>query len=93
MFKLFDIVGDRITIKPEALGVPEFRTLWERDDTKNKDRAMKELSYIVFYNDPRSPYQSYSDENKEFILKKDFIKDPSWLKDNEFLSAVKKFCG
>jgi len=78
--KAFDIVGDHVSFTPEFLAVPEFKAIWDRDRTKNKGRATKELSFIAFLcdNTPANPYMGYSEEIREDILKEDFIGNAKW---------------
>ena len=71
---MFDIVGSNITIKPEALVVPEFNKIWSRDKSKDKGKAINELSYVVFLCDTskRNPYRNYSEEDRNDMLLVDF---------------------
>lgn len=57
MLKLFKYEGYKVVISEEALLLTPFKKIWDRDRTKNKDRALAELGYIYFFNDPRSEYQ------------------------------------
>lgn len=69
--KLFRYEGYNITISEEALLLKPFKTLWDRDKSKDKYKAMQELGYIYFMEDPRSDYQTYIDKeerSKQIIL-------------------------
>lgn len=50
--------------EPEILLVKEFKALLTRDKTKNKDRAIRELSYIYLAIDWKSPYNQYSEHER-----------------------------
>jgi hypothetical protein len=71
---MFDIVGNTITIKPEALIVPEFNKIWTRDKSKEKAKAISEISFVVFLCDTskKNPYRSYSEVDRKEMLKADF---------------------
>lgn len=90
--RAYDIVGDRVTFTPEFLAVPEFRVIWDRDKTKNKAKATKQLSFIAFLcdNSPINPYMGYSEDLREEVLKEDFIGDTKWEPDVEVLAGIKK---
>ena len=90
--RAFDIIGDRVTFHTEFLAVPEFRAIWDRDRTKGKGRATKELSFIAFLcdNTPVNPYMGYSEEIREDILKEDFIGDSKWEPDDLVLQGIRK---
>ena len=61
--KLFKYEGYKITISEEALLLKPFKKIWDRDKSKNKDKAMEELGFIYFFCDPRSDYQYIVDED------------------------------
>lgn len=57
MIKLFKRDGYEIKVEPEALLLKPFKKIWNRDRSKDKNRAMQELGFIYFVCDPRSDYQ------------------------------------
>jgi hypothetical protein len=57
MIKLFRRDGYEIKVEPEALLLKPFKKIWNRDRSKDKNRAMQELGFIYFVCDPRSDYQ------------------------------------
>lgn len=57
MIKLFKRDGYEIKVDPEALLLKPFKKIWNRDRSKDKNRAMQELGFIYFVCDPRSDYQ------------------------------------
>jgi hypothetical protein len=72
--KVFDMIGSKITVKPESLMIPEFKLIWESDKSKDKGIALNKLSFIVFLcdNSDSNPYKNYSESDRSEILKKDF---------------------
>jgi len=80
-------------MNPQALAIPEFRYLWDRDDDIDKDNAVREISYIVFLCDESlaNPYRSYKEGDRERVLMKDFIKDKKWKVDKHILAGIDKF--
>jgi hypothetical protein len=66
--KLFDIIGGNVIMNPTILWIPEFKEIWDRDKTKHKVRAVKEISYIVFLYSFKSPYLAYSEKDRKIIL-------------------------
>jgi hypothetical protein len=57
MIKLFKRDGYDVKVDPEALLLKPFKKIWDRDKSKDKNRAMQELGFIYFVCDPRSDYQ------------------------------------
>ena len=78
---LFDYSDYRVVISPDAVAIPAFKELWERDKTKEKHKATQELSYIYFLHDFKSPYSIYPAEDRQVKVLEDFIKDPDWKPD------------
>lgn len=62
--KLFRYEGYDIVISEEAMLLTPFRNIWQRDKSRDKLRAKRELGYIYFMEDPRSDYQIYIDRNQ-----------------------------
>ncbi len=90
--RAFDIIGDHVTFQAEFLAVPEFKAIWDRDRSKSKGRAIKELSFIAFLcdNTPINPYMGYSEDIREDMLKEDFIGDAKWVADELVEQGVRK---
>ena len=62
--KLFRYEGYNITISEEALLLKPFQVLWKRDRSQGKQKALMELGYCYFMEDPRSDYQMYIDRDE-----------------------------
>lgn len=62
--KLFKYEGYKIVISEEAFALKAFRQIWNRDRSVNKDKAIMELGYIYFMEDPRSDYQYLVDREE-----------------------------
>ena len=62
---VYDNGSNRIEInEPEILLIKEFKTLYDRDKTKNKSRLWKELTYIYLAIDWKSLYNQYSEQER-----------------------------
>lgn len=62
--KLFKYEGYKVVISEEAFALKPFRTIWNRDRSESKTKAIMELGYIYFMVDPRSDYQYLVDETE-----------------------------
>ena len=90
MQKLFDIENGKVTMTPVGLWIPQFKRIWDRDKSKSKERAAKEISYIVFLHSFQSPYQAYSEADREDRIIRDFF-DEGWQPDDLIKEGVKKY--
>lgn len=62
MLRLFKYEGFKMTIEPEVLLLKPFKKIWDKDKSKNKEKAFMDLGFIYFFSDPRSDYQYITDE-------------------------------
>lgn len=92
MKKLFDIDRGHVVMNPTVLWIPEFKKIWDRDKSKDKAMASKEISYIVFMHSFSSPYQSYAERDREKKVLNDYFKGmEGWKPDTTIKAAVKKY--
>lgn len=63
MLKLFKYEQYKVTISEEAFALKPFRQIWNRDKSQSKDKAIMELGFIYFMEDPRSDYQYLTDSS------------------------------
>jgi hypothetical protein len=89
--KLFDIGGGNVIMNPTILWIPEFKALWDRDKSKHKINAVKEISYIVFLYSNKSPYLAYSEKDRRLKILEDYFEGKEWEPDDLVNSAIKKF--
>lgn len=69
--------------EPELLLIREFKALLDRDKSKHKEQAFKELTYIYLAIDWKSPYNQYAEyERHEAAL------DDSGITESEFNDPV-----
>jgi len=88
--KLFDIVGGKVTIHTEALGLPFFKDLW--DNNKDKDLVTRYISYIVLKNKYDSPYvKSTPADQLESKVKKAVFYDEDYQLPTEVLIAEEQY--
>ena len=88
---LFDFKEYKVVLNPDAVAIPPFKELWERDKSKNKHKATKELSYVYFVCDFKSPYAIYSEVERPSKVREDFIKDDKWKPDDMVKEAMRKY--
>lgn len=90
--RLFDIDRGNVVMNPSVLWIPEFKKVWDRDDSEAKAIAHREISYIVFKHGFNSPYQAYSEKDREKKILNDYFKDmPGWKPDATVKKAEKKY--
>ena len=88
---LFDYKDHKIVLNPDAVAIPPFRKLWERDKSKTKHKATQELTYIYFMYDFKSPYNIYPENDRKSRVMNDYIKTPDWKPDAEVKLAIASY--
>jgi len=80
---LFHINGYKVEPTPEVLLVEPFKSIWERDKSKDKRKALKDFAYIEFMASKlrTNPFAQYPENvRREEILNK-VIKDKKYKPD------------
>lgn len=93
MTNLFDLVGDKVIIHQDLLGMPFFKELWEKDKA-DKEHSTNVIRYIVLKNKHNSPYvRSTSADEIESVLKDKIFKDKDYKLTPEELLCEEEFIG
>lgn len=92
MAYLFKIEGNLVVPSDEALLVPPFKDIWDRDKTKDKDTAYRELTYVEFMSSQlaTNPYKGYAESVRGSVIIKDVFKGEQWTPDELIVEAIKK---
>lgn len=89
--RLFDIVAGKVVIHPDALGIPVFKALWEKDKD-DKEYSTKIISYIVLNNKWDSPYvQSMESATREAKLKLELFGNENYELTDEEVACEKQY--
>jgi len=91
MSKLFDIINGKVVLSPTTLYIPDFKKLWDRDDSEEKQTAINEISYIVFMYDHKSPYRDFKEVDKLKMVRKDAGFTTKWKPDAAVTKAIEKY--
>lgn len=84
--KLYDIIGNRVDIHPDLLGLPYFKQLYDKD----RELAYRQISYIVLKNAYDTPYKSLDLPTRDKTLRREFFKD-NWEPNEDVLKAERQF--
>ena len=63
--ELFELKDYQVTFSPQALLLKPFKNLWDRDKSKDKERAVQELSYVWFMSDYKSDFSDILDPDEK----------------------------
>lgn len=88
---IFTYREGKIQVEPQNLTIPEFKEIYERDKSKDKDVAFVELCYVYHMADFRSVYNNLDTNEKEERIILDFITDKKWKPDSLLKRAIEKY--
>lgn len=86
--KLFKIQDHKLTISEEAFLLKPFSTLYKRDRSEQKLKALKELAFVYFMCDPRSDFYYITDvEERQAKIIND-LELTKWKPDSKVKEAM-----
>ena len=89
--RVFDIVNNKVVLNPDVLNIPVFKIIYDRDKSKEKNQAFRDLSYIYHMADNNSIYADFPQNKREEMIKIDFKIEEDYSKDVEIQSAIVKY--
>lgn len=89
--RLFKEENFQVIIEPELRNIPQFKRIITRDRDRKKRAAFKELAYIYFVYDYKSPYFIYPETERKMRVRKDLELEPGWMEDSEMKQAIAKY--
>lgn len=92
MALLFIIEGKVVKPYPETLLIPPFQDIWCRDDSKGKEIALKEFTYIEFMSSKfkSNPYKGYTPTERSKKIIEDCIMLEDWKPDAMVQAGIDK---
>lgn len=87
--KLFELSKDWVlNVSEEAWGIPVFKKILDKDKSKGKEKALKEMLFIYFYCDIKSDYIITPEESRVTEIKKDIGLPTNWEISKELQAAI-----
>jgi hypothetical protein len=87
---LLTLKDHEIVLDPHSLAIPAMRKIWDRDKTKGKHKAYKELLYTYYVCDFKSPYANYETSEREAKVVSD-IMEKDWAPDEELKLLIAEY--
>jgi len=70
---LLTIKNHQLELNPDVLAIPVFKKIWDSDKTEGKHKAYKELLYVYYVADHKSPYSKYPKEERTMKVAMDIM--------------------
>lgn len=88
---IFREENHKIVIATEFKLIPEFAALISRDKDKDKRNSFRELCYIFYVVDYKSPYSIYPSDERKQRVKREVGFDSDWTPDKQVQKAIEKY--
>lgn len=90
--ELFRFEDTRVSPAPHTLLIETFKRVWDRDKSKDKKLALRELAFVFYLMDYKSVYLSSIPEEREQVIIDDLFPDnPKWVPDPLVREACAKY--
>ena len=89
--RLFDLINNQLVISEEAYALTVFKRLWDRDKTKDKEKALAELAFIYFMEDFKSDFSDITNEQDRAVEVVKSISLPNKWKEDNFVKEAREF--
>lgn len=96
MAYLFKVEGNKVVPNDETLLIEPFKTIWNNDESKGKEEALKDFAYIEFMTSylASNPFKGYTEEVRHTILAESIYKNVNFVPGDlikQGIESVKNF--
>lgn len=91
MIKIIDLVDSKIIVAPECLVIEPFKTIWEKDKSKDKTHAFNMIKYTWYYASFKSPFFQHHNNDRHKLIVDHIIKDSNFKVTKELEECIKVF--
>lgn len=91
MIKIIDLKDSKIIVAPECLVIEPFKSVWEKDKSKDKTNAFNIIKYIWYFASFKSPLFQHSKEDRHKMILEHIIKDDKFKVTPEVEECISVF--
>lgn len=91
MIKIIDLKDSKIIIAPECLAIEPFKSIWEKDKTKEKTTAYNMISYVWYFASFKSPFFQHNNADRHKLIVDHIIRDDKFKVTKELQDAIQVF--
>ncbi len=91
MVKIIDLVDSKIVVAPECLVIEPFKSIWEKDKSKDKTQAFNMIKYTWYYASFKSPFFQHGNTDRHKLIVDHIIKDSSFKVSKELQEAIQTY--
>ena len=88
MIKIIDLKDSKIIIAPECLVIEPFKSIWEKDKSKDKTYAFNVIKYTWYYASFKSPFFQHGNADRHKLIMDHIIKDDKFKTSKELEECI-----
>lgn len=88
MIKIIDLKDSKIVVAPECLVIEPFKSVWEKDKSKDKTYAFNVIKYTWYYASFKSPFFQHSNADRSKLILDHIIKDDKFKTSKELEECI-----
>ena len=88
MIKIIDLKDSKIIVAPECLVIEPFKSIWDKDKSKDKTEAFNIIKYTWYYASFKSPFFQHNHTDRHKLIVDHIIKDSSFKVTKEVLDCI-----
>lgn len=89
--KLFSMKNWNLQVEEEAWGISAFKALLDRDKSKEKETAMKEMLYVYLFCDVKSDFNILPEEERGPAIQSEINLPEKWKHDDKIEEAIRVY--
>jgi len=91
MIKIIDLKDSKIIVAPECLVIEPFKSVWEKDKSKDKTHAFNIIKYTWYYASFKSPFFQHSNVDKHKLIVDHILKEPKFKMTQDLLDCINMY--
>lgn len=91
MIRIIDLKDSKIIVAPECLVIEPFKSVWEKDKSKDKTYAFNVIKYTWYYASFKSPFFQHSNVDKHKLIIDHILKEPKFKMTEELLACINMY--
>jgi len=88
MIKIIDLKDSKIIIAPECLVIEPFKSIWEKDKSKDKTYAFNVIKYTWYFASFKSPFFQHGNVDRSKLILDHIIKDDKFKLTKELEECI-----
>lgn len=88
MIKIIDLKDSKIIVAPECLVIEPFKSIWEKDKSKDKTYAFNVIKYTWYFASFKSPFFQHGNADRHKLIMDHIIKDDKFKTSKELEECI-----